>query len=129
MRKLFILSFSVLFSIGLYAQQTVYSDSDAKLKYDVTVEKLTDEVNDEFYEYYSIEIKNVSNSEVTFTPLFNYKTKEGDLRSSLSHDENENEIVTLVPGQTIKGSISKNHKSEYRNLTIVVKKHLTMFMF
>lgn len=111
MQKLFILSFLVLFSIDLSAQQAKLSGSDGKLKYDVKVEKLTDEKNDIFYEYYSLEIKNTSTSEVTFTPVFNYKTEIGDLRSSLSHDGNQS--ITLAPGESIKG----NPKDSY-NLTL-----------
>lgn len=116
MQKLLILSFSILFSVGLFAQQSSLSGSDNKLKYSVKVEALKDEVNDNFYEYYSLEIKNISNSAVTFTPVFNYKTESGVTRSSLTSDEYE--TITLAPGETIKGSIQKNHVIENRNLTL-----------
>jgi hypothetical protein len=106
MHKLLILSFSVLFSIGLYAQQNVYSGSDNKLEYKVNVEQYTDKQNDVFYEYYSLEIKNISNSEVTFKPVFKYKTDQGESRSSLTRDENH--MITLKSGETIKGNVNND---------------------
>ena len=116
MHKLLILSFSVLFSIGLYAQNTVFSGSDNKLEYNVKVESLNDEVNDNFYQYYSLEIKNISTSEVIFTPVFNYETDKGVSKSSLSHDEYE--AIKLAPGQTIKGFIGKDHQFSNISLTL-----------
>ncbi|WP_107037819.1 hypothetical protein [Brumimicrobium mesophilum] len=112
MQKLLTISISILFSIGLYAQQNVYSGSDANLEYNVTVEKITDEVNDQFYDYYSIEIKNTSNTSVTFTPSFLYTTANGEeKKSSIDNDASS---VTLAPGETVKGDISDHY-------------HLTLF--
>ncbi|PWH86774.1 hypothetical protein DIT68_00480 [Brumimicrobium oceani] len=96
----------------MFAQQSVYSGSDDKLKYNVKVEQLTDKVNDIFLEYYVLYIKNTSNSDVTFKPVFNYKDENGVLKNSLSHDQFE--PITLKPGESIKG--------DYRS-----KRELTLF--
>lgn len=111
MYKLLFLSFSILFSVGLNAQQSNLSGSDDKLTYEVKVEKLADEKNDRFYSYYSLEIKNTSNSAVTFTPVFNYTNENGVKRNSTTHDDKG--TITLAPGQSIKGNIDTQ-----RNLTL-----------
>lgn len=111
MYKLLFLSISFLFSVGLSAQQSAFSGSDDKLSYEVKVEKLADQKNDRFYSYYSLEIKNTSNSEVTFTPVFHYITNEGVNKNTTTHD-NEG-TITLSPGQSIKGNIDTQ-----RNLTL-----------
>ena len=103
MQKLLILSFSILFTTGLFAQKSVYSGSDEKLEYNVNVEKYTDKVNDVFYEYYSLEIKNTSKSEVTFKPVFSYKTDKGESRTTLNRDETN--TITLKPSETIRGDV------------------------
>ena len=60
-----------------------------------------------FYKYYSLKITNTSNSDVTFTPSFNYTTPEGTTTNSLTHD-NGNQELKIASGETIEGNLTNN---------------------
>jgi len=109
MNKLLGLSLFLFFSMGVFAQESIYSDE--KLNIQMTVESLKDQKNDNFFEYYSLEIKNISDEKISFTPVFNYKTTTGELRNSTSHDGVH--LITLAPGETLKGNLE-----EYKELTL-----------
>lgn len=108
MKKLFILSLAFLFSLGLKAQEPVYTGSDDKVSYKVTVEKYSDKVNDRYNEYYALEITNKTNNSVKLTPVFNYRIDEGELLKTSSRDDDQS--ITLAPGETIKGDYKSLRK-------------------
>ena len=93
----------------LFAQENLYVDS--KIKVQFSVEEHTDAVNDIFYEFYSFEITNVSQNQVSFTPVFNYVTEKGEQKTTANGDDNN--VFQLAPGETIKGNLI-----DYKNLTL-----------
>lgn len=109
MKKLLVTLFTITFSLMLFAQEKIYTDANLDVQF--TVEERTDEVNDVFYEYYSFEVSNISQNQVSFIPVFTYVTETGDQRSSANHDENN--IIQLAPGETIKGNLT-----DQRTLTL-----------
>lgn len=109
MKKLLLSFFAITFSLALFGQQNLYSD--AKVKVQFSVEEFADAVNDNFFEYYSFEITNISQQDISFTPDFIYITETGDQRSSTTHDENS--VIHLAPGESVKGEIS-----DHDNLTL-----------
>ncbi|PWH81437.1 hypothetical protein [Brumimicrobium oceani] len=109
MKKLLLSLFALTFSLAIFGQQNLYSDTKVQVQF--TVEQFTDAVNDNFFEYYSFEMTNISQQDVSFTPDFIYVTETGDQRSSTTHDENN--VIHLAPGETVKGDIS-----DHDNLTL-----------
>jgi len=109
MKTLFFTFLIVFFSMTISAQVNLYSDSKIKVQY--TLENFTDEVNDNFYEYYSFEISNISQIDVLLTPIFKYITENGEQRSTANLDENQ--VIKLTPGETLKGKFE-----DYDNLTL-----------
>ncbi|RYM32751.1 hypothetical protein ERX46_11845 [Brumimicrobium glaciale] len=109
MKKLLLTLFSITFSLMLFAQENLYVDS--KIKVQFSVEEHTDAVNDIFYEYYSFEITNVSQNQVSFTPVFNYTNEKGEQKNTANGDDNN--VIQLTPGETIKGGLI-----DYKNLTL-----------
>ncbi|PKR81743.1 hypothetical protein CW751_04280 [Brumimicrobium salinarum] len=97
-----------MFFTGLKAQEAIYSGSDDKLTYKVTVEKYADEVNDRFNEYYALEITNTSDEQLTFTPVFNFRINQGAIKNTASRDQDQS--ITLAPGQTLKGDYKELRK-------------------
>jgi hypothetical protein len=87
--------------MGIFAQEKIYSDD--KLSIQMSLESIQDQKNDVFYEYYALEITNISDKKISFTPVFNYKTDKGEVKSSTSHDGVH--LITLAPGESLKGDI------------------------
>lgn len=104
MKKLLITLLIFSSSVIGFAQEKVYSDDKLDVKF--TLDKLSDKVNDRFYEFYSFEVVNNSNENISFTPIYTYKTETGQLRSSATHDGQV--LIELAPGESLKGSLSDN---------------------
>lgn len=112
MKKLLITFLIFSSSVIAMAQEIVYSDD--KLEVNYTLDKLTDGVNDRFYEFYSFEVVNNSGSTISFTPVYTYKTETGQVRSSSTHDVQA--VIQLAPGESLKGNLMDN-----KNLTLFKK--------
>ena len=112
MQQLYLSVLLIFMASVTFSQEVIYQDN--KLEAHLSVQKKTDSINDVFYNYYVLNVKNTSSEEVKFIPVFKYKNNKGKVLTSESRDEQP--FFTLAPGEKIEGHIKNN-----RSLTLFKK--------
>ena len=104
MQQLYLSVLLIFMASVTFSQEVIYQDN--KLEAHLSVQKKTDSINDVFYNYYVLNVKNTSSEEVKFMPVFKYKNNKGKVLTSESRDEQP--FFTLAPGEKIEGHIKNN---------------------
>ena len=108
MKQIFTFLFFIVLSCnGLLKAQDNLSFKDDNLQVSSQIEKMSDESNDRFYDFYKFTFKNTSDSKVSFVVSFKYKIDDQLITSDSS------EKITLNPGESISGD-----RDSRRDLTL-----------